>query len=593
MHKELKDQKNLLKLLIVALSILYCYLSTLPKHSDFWYLSYAGKTFIYNGFDVYKIFSSQNAAISSMHPPAFYIIQGVWIKLGAYIFGYDLSSWDSPNVHPPFFLLWGMISYLVALFALVILVYSTLDNKWLSLLCYGTITLISVIVMGQTDIFCAFFIYLSLLLALKSFIKENFMFYNFLSLITLGLSMTFKFYGGLLFPIYILFFFFTNKVRLKSAYKVYAIALLSIFIFIFSFMFVWIPYAKWFGNLSLGGESSWLFNLQLNPLSLPPYHNISIWLLGYLIILYDLVHNMMNKSSDLCTDKRFFIFYSFAVISWFFISVYTHPQWWMILIPPMLLVLDTFHSKFNYLFAGSILMLFWFYPMMWVNNIDKILNYYYAVVPIEGNFSTILSTSIVAVLLAWIIELRTEMASDSYEEKNGAYSLTGFELAMPATTIFLIVVTLMQVFVPHMVVQEKADQPMGEISGNMTVGQTFFAPYPNLNGVAVEIATYARVNTKEVIFHLRESPTSSADIFTSKVNATQIADNSYYQCSFPKIGKSRGNSYYFFVESPESISGNAVTIWSSTEDAYKDGSAYINSKPISGDLAFKTYYTKY
>jgi hypothetical protein len=598
MHKALignnsNNRNNILKTIIVILSILYCYLATLPKHSDFWFLNYAGKNFIYNGFDVYKIFSNQGGTVvSNMHPPAFYIIQGIWIKLGASLFGIDYSSWDNPMVQPLIFQLWGMIPYLLVLFALVILAYYTLNNKWLSLLCYGTFTFISVIVMGQTDIFCAFFIYLSLLFALKSFIGENPIFYSLLSLITLGLSMTFKFYGGLLFPVYILFFFFMNKFRLKSAYKVYGITAMLIFVFVLSFMFVWIPYAKWFGNLSHGGETSWLFNLQLNPLSLPPFHNISIWLLGYLIILYDLVHNMMNKPNDLYADKRYFIFFSFATISWFFVSVLTNPQWWIILIPPMLLVLDTFHNKFNYFFACSILALFWFYPMMWVNNIDKILNNYIAVVPIEGNFATILSTSMVAVLLAWMIELRTELTSNS-NETIGTCIFTKIELAMPAIIIFLIIIIFMYIFVPHVVIQYEINQPVGEIFGNITVGQTFFAPYSNLDAIDIELVTYARVNTKDIIFHLRSSPTSTIDLFSSKVNARQIGDNSYHRFSFPKISESKDNSYYLFIESPESSPGNAITIWSSSEDVYKDGSMYMNNRPVGGDLAFKTYYSKF
>lgn len=139
------------------------------------------------------------------------------------------------------------------------------------------------------------------------------------------------------------------------------------------------------------------------------------------------------------------------------------------------------------------------------------------------------------------------------------------------------------------VAQEKANQPTGELTGGVAIGQTFASSHANLNAVEINLATYARLNTKDVIFHLRTSP-SSIDIATIKVNAAKIADNQYHLFNFLPIPDSKGKVYYFFIKSPDSVPGNAITIWYSTEDVYKDGSAYKNHRPIEGDLAFKTYY---
>jgi hypothetical protein len=593
-HKKISmKNETVLKILILILSIFYSYLAILPKHSDFWNLNFAAKFFAQNNLDIYGAFSGNSAAtVAVMHPPAFYILQGAWIKLGSYIFNYDLTMWNDPLSYPYFYPFWGMIPYLIALFTLVIIAYFTLKNKWLCLICYGTFAFVSVIIMGQTDIFCALFIFISLLLALKWFEKKNSIIYIFLSVITLGLSMTFKFYGGLLIPIYILFSFLIFKLKMKSAYEVYGVITGLIFVFIFSFMFIWIPFAKWFGNMAFGGESSWLFNLQINPVALPPYHNISIWLLGFLIILYDLVSNIVNKPHVLYNDKKYFIFYSFVSISWFFVSVYTHPQWWMIIVPPILLVLDNFRNRFNYFFTFSTIALFWFYPMMFVNNIDKVLNYYIPVVPIEGNLATLLSTSLVAVLITWMIELRKELSEDTSQRAPSACIFSKFDLTIPVVAIFAFVIMLMILFIPNIVSQDSANQPIGEIMGNTTIGQTFFAPYANLNAIDIDFATYARVNTKDLVFHLRTSPSSPTDIFSSKINAQNIDDNKFYRFTFPKIRDSKDKSYYFFVEAPEAASGNAITIWSNYDDVYKGGSAYKDGQPIRGDLTFKTSYSR-
>lgn len=387
----MKLQSNrsvILKSLIVLLFIFYCYLATLPKHGDFWSLNYAAKIFASGKFSIYTEYAAaigQSDVIAAMHPPAFYILQAIWLKIGSIIFNYDLNTWVQPIDpigQPSFYPLWGMITYLFALCALVLLSYSTLKNKWLCLLCYGSFTFISMIIMGQTDIFCALLIYISLILALKSFESDKYMRLLFLSVIALGLSMTFKTYGGLLFPIYVLFSILIFKIKNKTG--VYKDLTLLILTFMFTSFFIWIPYAKWLPTLMFSGESSWLLNLQISPVLLPPLHNISIWLLGYVIITYDLLNNIAKDPLRVYTDKKYFIFYNFASISWFFATVLTHPQWWVLIVPPMLLVLDNFRCKFNYLFAFSVFALFWFYPMMWVDNIDHVLRYYIPVIHIVG-----------------------------------------------------------------------------------------------------------------------------------------------------------------------------------------------------------------
>lgn len=137
--------------------------------------------------------------------------------------------------------------------------------------------------------------------------------------------------------------------------------------------------------------------------------------------------------------------------------------------------------------------------------------------------------------------------------------------------------------------QTKHNTPLGEIYGSTMVGQTFASRQSNLNAIEINMATYMRTNTHDVTFHLRTSP-SSMDIATTKVNAIKIADNQYHRFSFPPISDSEDKLYYFFIESPDSVPGNAITIWHSTEDVYKEGSAYKDHKPIEGDLAFKTYH---
>jgi|Deesub1362B_J571_1020462.scaffolds.fasta_scaffold06598_2 hypothetical protein len=136
-----------------------------------------------------------------------------------------------------------------------------------------------------------------------------------------------------------------------------------------------------------------------------------------------------------------------------------------------------------------------------------------------------------------------------------------------------------------------SEKVAGEIKGATTIGQTFVAPYPDLHRIDVFLATYARTNTHDVTFHLKASPESEEDIFAISFNASEVEDNAYRSFVFPQIRESAGKSFYFYLESPSSTPGDAITVWMSNSDAYPEGSAYIDGEPVRGDLRFLTHYS--
>ncbi|MEA3346429.1 MAG: hypothetical protein U9Q78_09365 [Chloroflexota bacterium] len=138
--------------------------------------------------------------------------------------------------------------------------------------------------------------------------------------------------------------------------------------------------------------------------------------------------------------------------------------------------------------------------------------------------------------------------------------------------------------------QSRSIQPVGEIRGSRTVGQTFVASHDELSRVDVQLATYARRNTQPVIFHLRSAPSASTDIATIAFEAEEVRDNAYRPFRFSPITDSEGRSFYFFLESPTSEPGDAITMWHSPDDVYEEGELYINGRRQGGDLAFRTYY---
>src|SRR5665647_3833144 len=77
---------RILKILLVLLGAFYILISFLPKHGDYWTILYVSKEFSLDPahFLVGKTWPTVG------YPPAFYALQGTWLKLGSYLFHYDL-----------------------------------------------------------------------------------------------------------------------------------------------------------------------------------------------------------------------------------------------------------------------------------------------------------------------------------------------------------------------------------------------------------------------------------------------------------------------------------------------------------------------
>lgn len=164
-------------------------------------------------------------------------------------------------------------------------------------------------------------------------------------------------------------------------------------------------------------------------------------------------------------------------------------------------------------------------------------------------------------------------------------------LLTPAALLFISFsnVELPATFYP---VNDGTNKPIGEITRSIQIGQTFVAEHSNLNRIDILFATYGRKNTEDIIFHLSEKLIPEKDIvtFTYKFNAKSVENNKYFSITFPEIPDSEGETYYFYIESPESKEGNAITIWYLPNNSYAQGTLYINDNVSGGDLLFRPYY---
>jgi len=158
--------------------------------------------------------------------------------------------------------------------------------------------------------------------------------------------------------------------------------------------------------------------------------------------------------------------------------------------------------------------------------------------------------------------------------------------------IFLIIAFIYSLFTsPAMISHDHSNAAIGEIYGSKIVGQSFFATENRLNRIDISMAAGEQDTFEDVIFHLTEANGTTESVIVT-VNAEQIMNNEFNSFIFDPIPDSKGKSYVFSIQSPESTPGNAIAIWYNDDESipYAGGSAIINNTPIKGDLRFKAYY---
>ncbi len=137
-------------------------------------------------------------------------------------------------------------------------------------------------------------------------------------------------------------------------------------------------------------------------------------------------------------------------------------------------------------------------------------------------------------------------------------------------------------------------QPVGNmttapIAGNGTAGQTFVVPCRGLYRVDVYFAAYDRADAPEVVFHLRDSPTSDHDLARVVRAPAPIVWADYQAFEFAPIADSAGQRYYVYFRSKNADATSASSIWANGDDVYPDGERFIGHEPGSGDLVFRAY----
>jgi len=129
------------------------------------------------------------------------------------------------------------------------------------------------------------------------------------------------------------------------------------------------------------------------------------------------------------------------------------------------------------------------------------------------------------------------------------------------------------------------------VAGDARVGQQFTAPLPGLYRIQITPARAAIAGAGPITFHLQTNPAAADDLWTAQLDPAHVQEGLPYDIEFPQLRDSRGQTYYFYVESASSTPDNAIALYYDPLSSLDGASAYLNGQPTAGNLQFNTFYT--
>jgi hypothetical protein len=129
-------------------------------------------------------------------------------------------------------------------------------------------------------------------------------------------------------------------------------------------------------------------------------------------------------------------------------------------------------------------------------------------------------------------------------------------------------------------------QPFGEVTPDTACTQRFAAERPGLEGVEVQIATYARSNHCHVEFELADA--GGRVLAQRTLDAAGLRDNAMAALPCPAQGQSQGRDYLLRIKSADGRAGDAVTLI--VDPAARAGELRRGADVVAGRIVFAARY---
>ena len=134
-------------------------------------------------------------------------------------------------------------------------------------------------------------------------------------------------------------------------------------------------------------------------------------------------------------------------------------------------------------------------------------------------------------------------------------------------------------------------EPVGELTKDMPVRQTFEALNDNLAGVSIYVATYARRNDSILTIGIFRADENKA-LKTYTIHASKLTNNSWLLLPLEPVKESKGKAFWIDIKG-SGTQGNSPTVWMNSGSTFAEsrGKLFVNAKEIPGSLCFQLYFT--
>lgn len=145
------------------------------------------------------------------------------------------------------------------------------------------------------------------------------------------------------------------------------------------------------------------------------------------------------------------------------------------------------------------------------------------------------------------------------------------------------------------------DTPVGEITKDAKVSQTFICECSSIASIDLYGATYMRENTGTVNITIYSASSNDSDdiskadlstlneVCSSTLNMSEFEDNTLINIPFDDTSNNsnlKNKTCLIVISSPDGEPGSSVTFWTTQDDLYQDGHLSLQGYPQYNDLWF-------
>jgi hypothetical protein len=125
---------------------------------------------------------------------------------------------------------------------------------------------------------------------------------------------------------------------------------------------------------------------------------------------------------------------------------------------------------------------------------------------------------------------------------------------------------------------------LSELVAGRSHGQRFLCPRNGLSGIEVLPATFGRANTCRLVLHIRTNPGAAADIHSLDLPTHEMKDGQPLAFRFPPMPDSANRWLYFVADSPDGVSGDAISMYAAPYAEHLQAQRYEDGLPADGVL---------